>query len=108
MFYRQIIKGSIKFVILSILENSEMYGYGIIQTVNRKSKGFFEWRESTVYTALHNMEQDGLIKSKWKPAGIVRKRKYYHITAKGKQLLSVNRTEWLAFSKCMNKLTVNK
>ena len=107
MFYHQIIKGSIKFVILSILEGTEMYGYGLIQTVNRKSKGFFEWRESAVYTALANMEKDGLVKSRWRSAGITRKRKYYRLTAKGKQLLAANRTEWRAFSKCMNKLTKN-
>jgi PadR family transcriptional regulator PadR len=53
------------------------------------------------------MEQAGLIKSRWEAAGIARKRKYYHLTAKGRQLLAANRTEWLAFSKCMNKLTIN-
>jgi len=107
MFYHQIIKGSIKFVILSILEGREMYGYGLIQTVNRKTKGFFEWRQSAVYTTLHKMEKAGLIKSRWKSAGIVRKRKYYHLTAKGRQLLIANRTEWLTFSRCMNMLTIN-
>ena len=107
MFYQQIIKGSIKFVILSILESKEMYGYGLIQTVNRKTKGFFEWRQSAVYTTLHNMEQAGLIKSRWRSAGFARKRKYYHLTAKGRKLLAANRTEWLIFSKCMNKLTIN-
>ena len=107
MFYHQIIKGSIKFVILSILEGREMYGYGLIQTVNRKTKGFFEWRQSAVYTALHNMEKAGLIKSRWEPAGPSRKRKYYSLTAKGKKLLMANRTEWLAFSKNMNRLISN-
>jgi PadR family transcriptional regulator PadR len=106
MFYQQIIKGSIKFVILSILESREMYGYGLIQAVNRKTKGFFEWRQSAVYTALHKMQKAGLVKSRWRPAGIARKRKYYHLTEKGRKLLVANRTEWLAFSKCMNKLTV--
>ncbi|MDD5064113.1 MAG: PadR family transcriptional regulator [Phycisphaerae bacterium] len=107
MFCHQIIKGSIKFVILSILKNREVYGYGLIQAVNRQTKGFFEWRQSAVYTTLHNMQKAGLVKSRWRPAGIARKRKYYHLTSKGRQLLLANRTEWLAFSKCMNKLTAN-
>ncbi|MBN2455583.1 MAG: PadR family transcriptional regulator [Sedimentisphaerales bacterium] len=106
MFYHQIIKGSIKFVILSMLEGRETYGYGLIQAVNRKTKGFFQWRQSAVYTTLHKMEKAGLIKSRWKSAGIVRKRKYYHLTAKGRQLLIANRTEWLTFSRCMNRLTI--
>ena len=104
MFYQQIIKGSIKFVILSMLENQQMYGYGLIQTVHQKTKGFFQWRQSAVYTALRKMEKAGLIKSRWKPAGPSRKRKYYSLTTKGKELLMANRTEWLAFSKNMNKL----
>ncbi len=104
MFYQQIIKGSIKFVILSMLEKQQMYGYALIQTAHQKTKGFFQWRQSAVYTALHKMEKAGLIKSKRKPAGLSRKRKYYSLTAKGKKLLLANRTEWLVFSKNMNKL----
>jgi len=107
MFYQQIIKGSIKFVILSILESREVYGYGLIQAVNRQTKGFLKWRQSAVYTTLHNMKKAGLVKSRWRPAGIARKRKYYRLTDKGRQLLIANRTEWLAFSKCMNKLTID-
>jgi len=107
MFYQQIIKGSIKFVILSMLEGEEVYGYGLIQNVNRKTNGFFEWRQSAVYTTLHKMEKAGLIKSRWKPAGLARRRKYYYLTAKGRQLLVANRTEWLTFSRCMNRLVTN-
>ncbi len=104
MFYQQIIKGSIKFVILSMLEKQQMYGYGLIRTVHQKTKGFFQWRQSAVYTALRKMEKARLIKSRWKPAGPSKKRKYYSLTTKGKKLLMANRTEWLAFSKNMNKL----
>ena len=107
MFYQQIIKGTIRFIILSMLEGQQMYGYGLIQTVNSKTKGFFEWRQSAVYPALHSMEKTGLIKGRWKSAGPFRKRKYYFLTAKGKKLLIANRTEWLTFSKCMNKLVIN-
>jgi DNA-binding PadR family transcriptional regulator len=104
MFYQQIIKGSTKFVILSMLEKQQMYGYELIRTAHRKTSGFFEWRESAVYPALHKMEKEGLLKSRWKPAGPARKRKYYFLTAKGKRLLIANRSEWFAFSKHMNKL----
>jgi len=107
MFYQQIIKGSIKFAILSMLEKQQMYGYELIQMAHQKTKGFFQWRQSAVYIALRKMEKAGLIKGRWKPAGPLRKRKYYSLTAKGKKLLFANRTEWLAFSKNMNKLVSN-
>jgi len=107
MFYQQIIKGTIKFVIFSMLEKQPMYGYGLIQTAHQKTKGFFQWRQSAVYTALSKMEKAGLIKGSWKPAGPSRKRKYYSLTAKGKKLLTANRIVWLAFSDSMNKLVSN-
>jgi PadR family transcriptional regulator PadR len=107
MFYEQIIKGSIKFVILSMLEKKQMYGYELIQTAHKKTKGFFQWRQSAVYTALSKMEKAGLVKGKWKPAGPSRRRRYYSLTAKGKKLLLANRTEWRTFSKSMNKLVSN-
>jgi len=87
-----------------MLEKKQMYGYELIQTAHRKTKGFFQWRQSAVYTALREMEKAGLVKGKWKPAGPSRKRKYYSLTAKGKKLLLANRAEWRAFSKNMNKL----
>ncbi len=64
MFYQQIIKGSIKFVILSMLEKQQMYGYGLIQTAYQKTKGFFQWRQSAVYTALGKMETCRAFKKK--------------------------------------------
>jgi len=57
MFYQQIIKGSIKFVILSMLEKQQMYGYGLIQTAHQKTKGFFQWRQSAVYTTLQRWKK---------------------------------------------------
>jgi len=107
MFYQQIIKGSIKFVILSMLEKKQMYGYGLIQTAHQKTKGFFQWRQSAIYTALRKMEKAGLIKGRRKPAGPSRKRKYYSLTTKGKKLLMANRTVWLAFLDNMSKLIIN-
>ena len=94
-------------MILSMLEKKQMYGYGLIQTAHQKTNGFFQWRQSAVYTALSKMEKSELIKGRWKPAGPSRKRKYYSITAKGKKLLMANRTVWLAFSDSMNKLIIN-
>ena len=72
-------KGSIRLLILSLLESSSMHGYQILKRVEE----FIGSRPklSTVYTILAELERKGLVKSN---TGL---KKYYSLTDKGKRLL---------------------
>ena len=96
--YDQIRKGSTSTLILSLLSDEPMYGYQIIQELQRRSEGYFEMKEGLLYPALHRMEQDGLLKSEWRSVAGSRRRKYYFITEEGHKVLVNSVAEWTAFT----------
>jgi PadR family transcriptional regulator PadR len=77
-------KGMLDLVILGLLKNKSMHGYGIIQSI-RKDFGVY-LGPSTVYPFLKNLEKKGQIKSQW-DMNHDRPRKVYSLTPKGKNLL---------------------
>jgi len=96
--YDQIRKGSTSTLILSLLSEEPMYGYQITQELQRRSEGYFEMKEGLLYPALHQMEQDGLIRSEWQTVAGARQRKYYSITEEGRKVLARSVTEWTTFT----------
>jgi PadR family transcriptional regulator PadR len=96
--YDQIRKGSTNTLILSLLSEEPMYGYQITQELQQRSEGYFVMKEGLLYPALHQMEQDGLVKSEWRRVEGSRQRKYYSITEEGHRVLSRSVTEWTTFT----------
>jgi DNA-binding PadR family transcriptional regulator len=50
--------------------------------------------EGSLYPALHRIEQDGWIRSKWGTSGNNRKAKFYEITAAGRRQLALEEGDW--------------
>lgn len=91
-------------LILSILTQGKSYGYLIIKNVQELSEGDLEWSEAMLYPVLHRMERSDLIKSEWVVPDQGRKRKYYSITALGKETLHAKKEEWLGVHNVLVKL----
>jgi PadR family transcriptional regulator, regulatory protein PadR len=101
---RELIKGNIDALLLSLIGQQPMYGYQIIKELDTKSQGYFRFKEGTLYPALHRLEKSGLILSKWETLTSGRQRRYYHITEKGKSLLDRKKTQWVDFAMAMNMI----
>jgi len=99
---RELIKGSIDSLLLCLLSQQSMYGYQIIKELNKKSQGYFNYKEGTLYPALHRLEQRGLVMSDWQLLPNGRQRKYYHISEKGLSVLGERRNQWLEFLTAMS------
>ena len=76
-----------------------MYGYEIIQELERRSQGYFTFKEGLLYPALHALEADGLVASYWQDTPQGRRRRYYQLTESGKAALDPAVEEWTTFSK---------
>ncbi len=83
-------------IVLSILEQGENYGYHIIKRVNQLSQGDVEWAAGSLYTLMHRIKADGLVESYWVETEGERRRRYYRITAKGRQALKKEKEAWLS------------
>ncbi|HEY3740034.1 MAG TPA: helix-turn-helix transcriptional regulator [Bryobacteraceae bacterium] len=90
----QFLKGSIGLLLLNLLSRGEMYGYEILQEAARRSANAFEFKEGTLYPALHQLEKKGQIKSRWRTAESGRERKYYSLTAKGIKAAAEYEKKW--------------
>ena len=83
------------YILVSLLE--PLHGYGIMQKVIDLSKGRIHLGPGTLYGALGNLVETGLI-IPGEPAGPNSRRKIYIITKLGKELIEfeVNRLEEMA------------
>lgn len=99
---KEVLKGHIDTLILSILNKGDSYGYEIAKVVRDETS--FELKESTLYVSLKRLESKGLIKSYWgNEQSIGSRRKYYNITDYGKENLEVKIQEWNFIQNVMNK-----
>lgn len=91
-------------LVLSLLENENMYGYQMIRKLKEKSQNVFELQEGTLYPILHSLEEKDYINSYWDETNS-KKRKYYTITKKGKKHLKNQKEEWKIFNKAISQVT---
>jgi len=94
---QQVRKGSTHLLILSVLAEEKKYGYQIMRELELRSEGYFTMTAALLYPALHQLEAQGLVTSKWQANPGKRRRKYYTVTPKGRKALAQNRVEWQTF-----------
>lgn len=80
---KEMLKGTIDLLILSVLKEEDNYGYQISKTITEKSNATFEIQEATLYLALKRLEKQECIEAYWGEKTHGGKRKYYHITEQG-------------------------
>ncbi len=101
---KSLLTGSTAMLILKLLEDADMYGYQIIEELNRKSKNVFALKAGTLYPLLHSLEQKELVAAYEKTAGNARVRKYYSITKKGRNYLHAKKEEWQLYTSAVNNV----
>jgi len=99
---RELMKGSTDSLLLSLIGQQPMYGYQILKELERRSQGYFKFKEGTLYPALHRVEKAGLIVGKWHMLPSGRQRRYYYLTDKGHRLLVEKMSQWQDFLTAMN------
>ena len=104
MYHKELLKGNTETLFLSLLAHEEMYGYQIVKEMKNRSRGYFLFKEGTLYPALHRLEKAELVKGKWREAETGASRRYYHITPKGQKVLEERLWEWHRFSTAVNSI----
>mgnify|MGYP005611484399 CR=1 FL=1 len=90
---KSLISGSMTMMLLRLLEEKDMYGYEMIDTLRKKSCNVFELKAGTLYPLLHGLEEKGVLRVyEQECAGKIRK--YYSITKEGRGLLATKKAEW--------------
>lgn len=87
----------IEFLILSILDKEDSYGYEISQTI----KLIADIKESTLYPILKKLEKSQYLET-YSQEYQGRKRKYYSLTPNGREQLSTLKEEWKVYTATVN------
>lgn len=98
------LSGSTTMLVLALLKEQEMYGYQIIEELEKRSNNVFRLKEGTLYPILHGLEKDRLVTAKEREAPSGRTRRYYRITSGGLRVLEEKKEEWTVYSKAVTAI----
>jgi DNA-binding PadR family transcriptional regulator len=99
---KELMKGSIDLLLLSLLSQKNLYGYEITKILKQMSMGKYEIGEGTLYPALKRLEKKEFLKGHWKESESGR-RKYYHVTENGQTELERKRECFFFLEKLVRK-----
>lgn len=100
---KSLISGSTTMLILQLLNDKDMYGYQMIEELEKKSDHTFDLKAGTLYPLLHSLENKNLVTS-YESLESAKKRKYYSITKNGKKLLKDKKEEWKVYTTAVNQV----
>jgi len=89
---KSLLSGSTSMLLLRLLEEKDMYGYEMIETLEKRSNHVFSLKAGTLYPLLHTLEEKNYLTS-YESEVRGKTRKYYRLTKEGKKHLSVKKEE---------------
>lgn len=88
----QLRKGILELAVMGVLYGQRHYGYSLIRELAEGSS--VELKEGTIYPILGRLHRDGLVHAEWVESDQGPPRKYYELTASGRQLFDELRQEF--------------
>src|SRR5271156_3618193 len=94
-------KGLLEFLVLQIIAAEKVYVADILRQLSATE---FITQEGTLYPLLSKMRREGLLNYEWKESDAGPPRKYYQLTAKGKEQLATLDKYWAELNSTIKKL----
>ena len=101
---REAKKGTAELVVLSLLEEEPRHGYDLAQLIEERSAGALTFNFASLYATLYKLEERRWIHGRWVEKSGQRRRRYYKITAEGREILAAQRREWRQFFQVIHDL----
>lgn len=90
----ELLQGTLDLLILQTLQWGPQHGYSIARSINITSGDVLEVDAGSLYPALHRLERQGWVKSRWKRSENQQRVKEYQLTNSGKKQLLSERSRW--------------
>jgi PadR family transcriptional regulator, regulatory protein PadR len=98
----QLKKGTLEMAALAALWSGPLYGLEILRFLETKSE--LVLAEGTIYPILSRLKKEGLLRSEWVEAEAGHPRKYYSLTASGRERIRHMAAVWVDFSANLRRL----
>ena len=104
MISSELLKGSLKTIVLKVLEeNGRMYGYEITRKVEELTTGKIKLTYGALYPVLHKLEDEGVLVTESENFNN-RIRIYYKLTPRGKSVVAEKLTEMSEFLETLRRI----
>ncbi|WP_066062954.1 PadR family transcriptional regulator [Neobacillus soli] len=100
---RELLKGSIEILLLSLLVEVDCYGYEMTKKLRVLSDEAYHMNEGTLYPALKRLKNKGCVTSYWSQELDGNRRKYYSITEDGRKILTEKLNNWKQINQLIDK-----
>jgi PadR family transcriptional regulator, regulatory protein PadR len=104
MAEQKIIQGTLELLVLRTLLYGPCHGHGIAKHIQRTSEDVLQVEHGSLYPALHRLEKNGLIASKWEETPRGREMRMYRLTAKGRKQLTLEQSKWNQLVRAMARV----
>ena len=105
---RELKRGTIEMILLTLLNVKEMYGYQLVSELEKRGGDLFQVKEGTLYPVLYRLEDKGYIESYRDIPKRGVPRKYYKLTKAGVSYLDTLLSEWRSFAAVIESFTESK
>src|SRR5262245_7114510 len=91
MINQEVKRGSAEMLILALVEERARHGYEIAKLIEQRSHGVLQFHVASLYPLLYRLETRGWIQGRWVEKAGQRRRRYYRLTAAGRNVLNYQR-----------------
>ena len=100
----ELLQGTLDMLILRTLLFGAMHGHGIARHIQRTSDEALQVEHGSLYPALHRLERQGWIASKWESTDRARDMKFYRLTAAGRKQLAIEESKWKKLARAIARV----
>jgi PadR family transcriptional regulator PadR len=100
----ELLQGTLDLLVLRSLVLSPLHGHAIAKAIERNSEDVLLVEQGSLYPALHRLIKRGWIKAEEGISENNRQAKFYRLTAKGLQQLSIETSKWEKFALAISKV----
>ncbi len=97
-----LLPGTLDLLILQTLVLEPNHGWAIAQRIQQVSQDLLRVQQGSLYPALHRLEHQGWIRSKWGRSEQMRRAKFYSLTPAGRKQLETETAKWERLSVGVN------
>jgi transcriptional regulator len=101
---REAKKGTTELIVLSLLDDEPRHGYELAKLIEDRSGGALTFNFASLYATLYKLEERKWIQGRWVEKAGQRRRRYYKVTAEGRDVLAAQRKEWREFFQVIHDL----
>ena len=89
-----LLPGTLDMLVLKALAGGPRHGYAVAEWIHQASDDVLRVEEGALYPALHRLELQGWLSSKWGASENNRRAKFYSLTAAGRRQLTAESERW--------------